>query len=56
MLRQQANASAEEFSWAMPKLHKVRRYCKDILGWTIPEVIIQPWLYFQMSRMDFDIF
>jgi hypothetical protein len=28
-----ANREAANFSWPIPKLHRVRKYCSDVLGW-----------------------
>jgi hypothetical protein len=37
-----ANKDASAFDWPLPKLHRVRAYCKEQLGWT--EVRLGLWL------------
>ena len=33
-----ANMDATSFDWPQPKLHRVRAYCKENLGWTEQEM------------------
>ena len=33
-----ANMDATSFEWPLPKLHRVRAYCREQLGWTEVEM------------------
>jgi hypothetical protein len=37
-LKPNANRDATKFEWPLPKLHRIRDYCREILGWTENEV------------------
>ena len=37
-----ANRSKVEFDWVVPKIHRVRKYCREVLGWSDDEVSAVP--------------